>query len=95
MQEDAVHAIAGQKKLQDEYKDSDVLPKINKSDVAGMMEAIEEYFRSCHGVVRAPVAYIIRKTIIVQAYSDYPMYVTPDDKMITKMSAKVHAVYKI
>ena len=27
-----VHLLAGQKKLKDEYKDPDLLPKINKSD---------------------------------------------------------------
>ena len=48
--------MAGQKKLKDEYKDADVLPKINKSDMAGMMEAIDEYLKSCCGVVRAPLS---------------------------------------
>ena len=60
--------LAGQKKLEDEYKDPDVLLKINKSDMAGMMESIEKYIRSHCGVVRAPLAYIIRKTITVQTY---------------------------
>ena len=32
--EDIVHLLAGQKKLEDEYKDPNVLPKINKSDMA-------------------------------------------------------------
>ena len=40
--EDKVHLIEGQKKLKDEYKDPDMLFKINKSDMARMMEAIEE-----------------------------------------------------
>ena len=53
--------------------------------MAGTMEAIEEYLRLHHGIVRAPLAYIIRKTITVQTYSDYPTYVTPDDEMIIKM----------
>ena len=47
MHENTVHMLAGQKKLEDAYKDPDVLPNINKSDMAGMMEAIKEYLRSC------------------------------------------------
>ena len=53
--------MTGQKKLKDEYKDLDMLPKINKSDMVGMMEAIEEYRRLHHEVIRAPFSYIIRK----------------------------------
>ena len=45
--EDTVHLLAGQKKINREYKDPDVLPKVNKSDMAGTMEAIKEYLRSC------------------------------------------------
>ena len=80
--EDTVCLIAGQKKLMDEYKDPDMLPKIIKSDMARMMEAIKEYLRSCHGVIRTPLAYIIRKTIIVETYGDYPKYTTPDDETL-------------
>ena len=36
----------------------------------------------CH---KAPLAYIIRKTITIQAYGDYPTYATPDDEMIARM----------
>ena len=43
MHQDTVHLLAGQKKLKDEYKDHGMLPKINKSDMAGTMEAMEEY----------------------------------------------------
>ena len=43
--EDIMHLLAGQKKLKDEYKDIDMMPKINKSDMAGTMEAIKEYLR--------------------------------------------------
>ena len=57
--EDTVCLMTGKKKLKDEYKDPDVLPKVNKSDMAGMMEAIEEYLRLHHGVVRVPLAYVI------------------------------------
>ena len=83
--EDTVHLLAGEKKLEEKYKDPDVLPKINKSDMAWTMEAIEEYLRSRQGVIKAPLAYIIRKTILVQTYGEYPKYVTLDDEIITKM----------
>ena len=39
---ETVCLLAGQKKLKDNYKDPRMLPKINKSDMAEMMEAIEE-----------------------------------------------------
>ena len=48
--------LARQKRLKDEYKDPDVLTKVNKADMAGMMESIKEYFRSCHSVMRVPLA---------------------------------------
>ena len=74
-----------QKKLKDEYKDPSMLPKINKSDMAEMMEAIEENLRSHCGIVWAPLANIIRKNVIFKTYGDYLMYATPDNKMITRM----------
>ena len=42
MSEDKVHLLAGQKRLKDEYKDPDVLPKVDKTNMAGMMETIKE-----------------------------------------------------
>ena len=75
----------GQTKLNNEYKDPDVLSKINKSDLAGTMESIKEYLSSCLGVIQAPLSFAIRKTIIVQTYGNYPTYTTPDDEMITRM----------
>ena len=80
-----MHLLAVQKKLKDEYKDPDVLPKINKSDIVGMMETIKEYLRSCHGVVRVLLAHVIKKTILVLTYGDYPKYVVPDNEMIIRM----------
>ena len=74
--------MACQKKLEDEYEDPGMLLKINKSDMAGTMEAIEELH---HGVMQAPLAHVIRKTITMQTYGNYPMYATPDNKMITRM----------
>ena len=58
MHEDTVHLLAEWKKLKEEYKDPNVLPRINKSDKAGMTEAIKEKLRSHHIVVRASLAYI-------------------------------------
>ena len=66
-------------------KDPDVLLKVNKADLAGMIESIKEYLRSQCGVVRVPLAFIIRKTITVQIYGDDLRYVAPDDKMTTRM----------
>ena len=34
---DTVCLMTGQKKLKDEYEDPDMLPKINRSDIAGTM----------------------------------------------------------
>ena len=78
--EDTVHLLAGQKKPKDKYKDPDVLPKINKSDMAKAIETTEEYIRSPQGVTRALLEYIIRKTIIVLTCGEYPKYATPGDK---------------
>ena len=49
------------------------------------MEAIKKYLRSCHGVIRAPLAHVIRKNIIVGMYSDYQKHRSPDDEMIARM----------
>ena len=62
-----------------------MLPKVKKADMAGMMEAIEEYLQLCYCVMREPLSYVVRKTIIVQTYGDYHKYVTPDDEMISRM----------
>ena len=45
-----------------------MLTEINKSDITGRIEAIEEYL-----VMRVSFAYIVRKTIIVQTYDDFLM----------------------
>ena len=74
--------LSGQKRLEDEYKDLNMLPKVNKADMAGTMKSIEEYLQKRHDVVRAPLAYVIRKNIIVQVYGDYPQYASPDNTMI-------------
>ena len=83
--EDTVHLLTGQERLKDEYKDQNVLTKVNKADMAEMMESIKEYLRSCCAVVTVPLACMIREIIIVQIYGDYPEYGTPDNKMITRM----------
>ena len=49
------------------------------------MEAIKEYLKSRCGVETPPLAYIIRKTVTVRTYGNYPWYATSDDKMMTRM----------
>ena len=70
VQLDTVCLLEGQKRLENEYKDPDVLPKVNKANTAGMMEPIKEYLRSDYGVVRAPPACIIKKAITIQTYDN-------------------------
>ena len=53
--------------------------------MSGMMEFIEKYLGSSQFVVRVHLAYLIRKTITIQTYDDYPKYVAPDDEMIVGM----------
>ena len=53
--------------------------------MTGTMEFIEEYLRAHHDVLKAPLAYIIKKTITVKTYGDYPTYATPHDKMLARM----------
>ena len=71
VQEGTIHLLTGQKRFKDKYKDPNMLLEINKFDMAGTMEAIKEYLRSHDGVVRVPLAYIIRETIIVKIYGNY------------------------
>ena len=49
------------------------------------METIKEYLRSCWDVVRAQLAYVIRKIILIQTYGEYHKYATPGDEMIVRM----------
>ena len=41
VQEDTVHLLIRQKRLKGEYKDLDMLPKVNKADMAEAMEPIK------------------------------------------------------
>ena len=56
-----------------------MLPVINKVNIVGIEEVIEEYLGSCFGVKKAPLAYIIRKDIIMKTYEGNPQYATADD----------------
>ena len=76
--------LAGKKMFKDDYKDPDVLPNVDKAVMAGTM-TIEEYLRSCCGVVWAPLVHVMRKTILFKIYGDYLKYANPDNEMITKM----------
>ena len=49
------------------------------------MEAICKYLRPCCGIMRAPLANIIRKTILVETYGDYSQYATPYNITIARM----------
>ena len=62
-----------------------MMTKFNKTDVERMIEAIKEYFASHCVVIRVLLVYVIRKTIIIQIFSDYPKYATSDDEMIARM----------
>ena len=68
VQEDTFCLLPDKKRLEHNYKDLDILPKVNKAALIGTIEAIEEYLRLHHGAMRAPFAYIIGKTIVVQTY---------------------------
>ena len=74
--QEKVHKLTDQKKLKEKYKDSDLFSKVSKANVVGTMEAIKKYLKSCHGVKRAPLAYIIRKTITVKTSWAYPPFLT-------------------
>ena len=62
-----------------------MLPKINKSDMAEMMESIEEYLQLHCCIVQATWIYVISRTIVVQTNGDYPTFATSDNKMIARM----------
>ena len=57
----------------------------NNADIAGTIEFIKECLKLCHSVVRAPHAYIIRKTIIVLTYGKDQVYTNPYNKIITSI----------
>ena len=82
MHKDTVLVLAGWKRLENDYKAPDMLFKVNKADIAGMIEVIKEYLSSHHGVIRTPFAYVINMIIMVY---DYPKCATLDDEMINKM----------
>ena len=49
--------LVGQKKFEDKCKDPEVLSKVNRTNMAVIVEAIKEYLRSYHSVKTAPLAY--------------------------------------
>ena len=55
--------LAGQKKLENEYEDLDMISKVNTVNMVGMMEAIKENLRLHYGYKRASLGYVISKTI--------------------------------
>ena len=65
VQKDTGHLLAEQNRLEDNYKDLDMITKVNKADMASMVDVIKEYLRLHHGVMRTHLAQVIRKTIVV------------------------------
>ena len=59
-QKETVCKLAGQMELDVVYKDPYVLPKKDKNNMVGMIEAIKEYLRLHCYVMRAPISYLIR-----------------------------------
>ena len=41
--EDTVHLLVGENRLKGKYNDQNMLPKVNKANMAVMMESIKEY----------------------------------------------------
>ena len=62
-----------------------MLPKVNKANKVGTMEAIKEYLRLHCGVMRGHLAYVIMETTVVKTYDEYHRYVTTDNKIFTMM----------
>ena len=61
----------GQKKIEHEYKNPDMLPKVNDAIMVGTIKANEELLRSYFDIKRATLAYIIRKNIVIATYNCY------------------------
>ena len=54
----------------------DILPKVNKANMVGRIKTVKEYLRSYHGAKRAPLAYVIRKNVVIQTCGIHPWYAT-------------------
>ena len=54
-----------QEKVEDNYKNPDMLHAVNKADITGTIKAIKEYLRSYHGIIKVPHANIKITTLIV------------------------------
>ena len=83
--ENTVHLLAGQKRLEDDYLDPDVLFKVSSAYMAETMKAIKEFLRSLHHLIGDLLAYITKKFLKVHTYDDYPKYVTSDNEMIARI----------
>ena len=84
MQEDTFHKFVGQKELKDSKRPQNAAQG-QQFWHGSYNESIEEHLRSCSGVKRAFLAYIIRKIITVQTYDIYSWHTTPEDKIIARM----------
>ena len=63
--------LVEQKRLNSKSTYPYVLLRVDKADMAGTVEAMKEYLRSCCGVKKVLLAYIIRKMVIVKMYYNY------------------------
>ena len=62
--DNTVHLLTGQRRLEDDSNDPYMLPEVNKVDIAELIKAVKENLRSNCGVVR------------ILNYGDYHMSVT-------------------
>ena len=81
MWEDTVSLISGQNRLKDDYKDTDMSPKVNKADIARHQREPQIMSWCCKSTSSINHC----KPIKVQTYDDYSKCADPDDKMITSM----------
>ena len=78
-----------QEKLEEKYKETNTLPKVNVTDMTGEMESIEEYLRLHCCVMNAPLTYVLRKNDGLNNWLNFNhMFITsktPNDEMIIRV----------
>ena len=55
-----------------------MLHKVNKADMEGTVESLEEYLKTCCGIMIVPLAYIFKKTITIQMMIERMLHLSPD-----------------
>ena len=84
---DLVRQMRDLKQAEEDHEDPEPPKKlINDKDWPKTMEGLQEYLRSCLGVTKIPLAYVIRDTMIVPTAADDPPdnYATDIDEMIAR-----------